>query len=299
MRRVAARARSWSLEVRERLRARRRHRRSCGSAVTDRLRFENTGLLRLVTYNIHRAIGVDRRFRPERIALLLAEHDADIVLLQEVDEGVPRSRELHLARELAEALDYPYLSVGHNVRVRAGGRYGNATISRFPIVEDSNIDLTIGRRKRRGCQRTRIVLPGEGGPIEVFNMHLGLSARERLRQIDLLAAAPEFATVDPEVPCLAAGDFNDWRSLLRPVFTERLGFSCASDRRTTAGPRAMKTYPSFSPRGGLDKIYFRGAMELHSIFPCRHQVARVASDHLPLVVEFHLAREGQNGASTL
>jgi endonuclease/exonuclease/phosphatase family metal-dependent hydrolase len=47
-------------------------------------------LLKVLTYNIHRAIGVDRRFRPSRIVEILAHHDADIALLQEVDEGVPR-----------------------------------------------------------------------------------------------------------------------------------------------------------------------------------------------------------------
>jgi len=288
--RVADRARGWSLEVRERLRARRRRLEHCDAVTDDRRHLETSGVLRLVTYNIHRAIGLDRRFRPERIALLLAEHDADIVMLQEVDDGVPRSRELDLASELAEALDYPYLSIGHNVRVRTGGRYGNATLSRFPIVEASKIDLSVGRRKRRGCQRARILLPGagDGTPLEVFNMHLGLSARERQLQIDLLSTAPEFAALAHEAPCLAGGDLNDWRSQLRRVFTGRLGFECASDRRTGAGPRAMKTYPSFAPRGGLDKIYFRGGLELRAAFPCRHQLARVASDHLPLVVEFRL-----------
>lgn len=276
--------------MRERLRARRRRRR-CGDRPQDeRLRFESSGVLRLATYNIHRAIGVDRRFRPERIALLLAEHDADVVLLQEVDEGVPRSRELNLARELAEALDYPFFSLGHNVRVRAGGRYGNATLSRFPIEQAINIDLTVGRRKRRGCQHTRIRLPGSGAArhVEIFNLHLGLSARERRQQIGLLASAADFATLDPRACCLVGGDFNDWRSLLRPVFTELLGFRCASDRQTRGGPRAMKTYPSLSPRGGLDKIYYRGAVDVVSAYPCRHQLARLASDHLPLLVELKL-----------
>ena len=48
--------------------------------------------LRVLTYNIHRAIGVDRRFRPERIVKILAHHDADVILLQEVDEGAPAER---------------------------------------------------------------------------------------------------------------------------------------------------------------------------------------------------------------
>jgi len=105
--------------------------------------------LRLLTYNIHRAIGLDRRFRPDRVARILIEHDADVVLLQEVDEGVPRSREIDLARELAEMAGYPHVAVGHNVRLPKG-RYGNATLSRHPIIKERNLDLTIGRRKRRG-----------------------------------------------------------------------------------------------------------------------------------------------------
>ena len=97
--------------------------------------------VRILSYNIHRAIGVDRRFRLDRIGAILEHHDADVVLLQEVDQGVPRSRRLDLARELASALDYPYVAVGHNVQLRTG-RYGNATLSRHPIRKHRNIDLT-------------------------------------------------------------------------------------------------------------------------------------------------------------
>ena len=88
-----------------------------------------------MTYNIHRAIGVDRRFRPKRVRDVLEHHRPDVLLLQEVDDGVPRSREMDLAKELAGLLDYPYLAVGHNVTLRKG-RYGNATLSRYPILGD-------------------------------------------------------------------------------------------------------------------------------------------------------------------
>ncbi len=241
--------------------------------------------LRIVTYNIHRAIGVDRRFRPGRIADILRHHDADVVLLQEVDEGVPRSREMDLGRMLAGALDYPHVAVGHNVSLRKG-RYGNATLSRFPILRERNIDLTIGVRKRRGCQHTSLQ-PTPGGPtLEVFNLHLGLSARERAQQVELLVRSSEFATMALEGPCLVGGDFNDWRSLLRPVFTEGLGFGCATDRRSGAR-RPITTYPSFSPRGGLDRIYYRG-LRCAGAHRCRLAVSRVASDHLPVVIDFEL-----------
>jgi endonuclease/exonuclease/phosphatase family metal-dependent hydrolase len=245
--------------------------------------------LRVLSYNIHRAIGVDRRFRPDRIARILSEYDADVALLQEVDEGVPRSRELDLARELAGAAGYPYLAVGHNVTLRKG-RYGNATLSRHGIVRERNIDLTVGFRKRRGCQHTEIEIlaPGrEPRRLEVFNLHLGLSARERAAQLLLLARSRELAVLPPDVPCLLAGDFNDWRLLLGETLTGALGFRCATEAHG-AVRRPLRTFPSFFPRGALDRIYYRGSLQLRRARRCRLRVSRVASDHLPVVAEFEL-----------
>jgi endonuclease/exonuclease/phosphatase family metal-dependent hydrolase len=247
-------------------------------------------IVKLLTYNIHRAIGVDRRFRPERIVEILHHHNADIVLLQEVDEGAPRSRELDLAKELAEGSGYPHFAVGHNVSLKKG-RYGNATLSRFPILRERNIDLSVAESWiRRGCQHTS-VLVGEV-PLEVFNLHLGLSARERQKQVELLARSSEFSGVEGRSPMLVGGDFNDWRSLLWPVFTDGLGFQSATDSRTprTGRRRSLATYPSFSPQGALDRIYFRGALQLAGVHRCRLQVAKVASDHLPVMAEFDLGR---------
>jgi endonuclease/exonuclease/phosphatase family metal-dependent hydrolase len=244
--------------------------------------------LRILSYNIHRAIGLDRRFRPERVVEIVSHHDADLVLLQEVDEGVPRSRELDLARELADATGYPYRAVGHNVTLRKG-RYGNATLSRLPVLRERNIDLTIAGKKRRGCQHTTLELPGQNpGRLEVFNLHLGLSARERERQVGLLFRSQELKELSSGAPCLIAGDFNDWRSRLRIVFTEILDFRCATDRADGDAARALRTYPSVSPRGGLDKIYFRGPMSLQEAYVCRLRLSRRASDHLPVVAEFEL-----------
>lgn len=240
--------------------------------------------LRILTYNIHRAIGVDRRFRPERVASILHHHDADIVLLQEVDEGAPRSRELNLAKELAEASGYPYFALGHNVSLKKG-RYGNATLSRYPILRERNIDLSVAESWiRRGCQHTSIQI-ADAQAIEVFNLHLGLSARERMKQLDLLARSHEFSGVPEGTPLLVGGDFNDWRSLLWPVFTSTLGFHCAVEGRN-GGRQFLATYPSFSPQGALDRVYFRGPLHLSSIRRCRLQVSRVASDHLPVIAEF-------------
>lgn len=242
--------------------------------------------LRVLTYNIHRAIGVDRRFRPERIVEIVHHYAPDLVLLQEVDEGVPRSRELDLARELGRALAMPHWAVGHNVSLRKG-RYGNATLSRWPIERERNIDLTVGTLKRRGCQHTSIAVPG-AGMLEVFNLHLGLSARERARQVGLLLGSQEMRDMSRSQACLVGGDFNDWRSLLEPVLVEVFDFGCAT-RPPGSRSRALRTYPSFSPRGPLDRFYFRGPLRLLDCHAGRLRTARLASDHLPVVAEFELS----------
>jgi endonuclease/exonuclease/phosphatase family metal-dependent hydrolase len=245
--------------------------------------------LKILTYNIHRAIGVDRRFRPGRIVDILGHYDADIALLQEVDEGAPRSRELDLARELGREAGYAHVAAGYNVSLRKG-RYGNAILSRWPFTLHRNIDLTVGERKRRGCLHARVTLEGPNADarvLHVFNLHLGLSARERLRQVDILTRSPEFIAVPETAACLVAGDFNDWRSLLVPTFLDVLKFGSA-DHHRYGSRSAIRTYPSFSPTGALDKIYYRGALRFAGARSGRVGVARVASDHLPLIAEFEL-----------
>ena len=260
--------------------------------------------IRILSYNIHRAIGFDRRFAPERIATILREHDADIVMLQEVDEGVPRSQEMNLAKVLADDAGYDHFALGHNVSMRKG-RYGNATLSRFPIVRERNIDLTVGRRKRRGCQHTTIALPNSAANaeaadgdanehhLEVFNLHLGLSARERQQQATILSHSHEFSDLGEDTPCIVAGDFNDWRSLLRGFYTQDFGFNCATDSMNHLGRvRALRTFPSFAPRGGLDRVYYRGPLEINAVQRCGVKLSRIASDHLAVIVDFEVPAPG-------
>jgi endonuclease/exonuclease/phosphatase family metal-dependent hydrolase len=245
--------------------------------------------LRVLSYNIHRAIGVDRRFRPERVSSILAYHNPDVAILQEVDDGAPRSRGLDLGMELARALGYQHYAIGHNVTLRKG-RYGNATLSRWPIERERNIDLTVSFLRRRGCQHTRVAVQTPSGKtrrLEVFNLHLGLSARERERQVALLARSREFASLPFGVPTIVAGDYNDWRSLLRPIFVDLLGFRSATGGNTES-ERAIATFPSFFPQGSLDRIYYRGPLRLAAAKRCRLALSRVASDHLPVIVDFDL-----------
>jgi len=245
--------------------------------------------LRVLTYNIHRAIGVDHRFKPERIAEILAHHDADIVLLQEVDVGVPRSGKLDLAKEMADRLGYPYSAAGLNVQLRVG-MYGNATLSRYPIVRERNIDLTIGRRKARGCLYTALELSVENGQkieLAVFNLHLGLSFKERPQQLGRLVHSDEFIRLTSKTPCLIAGDFNDWWTRIAPIFTEILDFDCASNHNW-GYQNAFSTFPSFSPTSGLDKIFCRGDISILHSRRCRLRISRIASDHIPVMADLKI-----------
>ena len=245
--------------------------------------------IRILSYNIHRAIGIDRRFRLQRIVDILAHHAPDIVLLQEVDVGVPRSRKLDLAKELAEQLGYQHYAVGLNVKLRQG-MYGNATLSRFPIVQERNIDLTIDWRKARGCLYTCLNIPKENGEekrLSVFNMHLGLSFQERPRQVGLLVRSEEFRALGLDSPCLVGGDLNDWRTRLAPIFTEILDFDCATNH-SWGYQNSLLTYPSFSPTGGLDKIFCRGGVSVLRGRRCRLRVSKVASDHLPVIADLKI-----------
>ncbi|MFN0138119.1 MAG: endonuclease/exonuclease/phosphatase family protein [Phycisphaerae bacterium] len=245
--------------------------------------------LRVVSYNIHKAVGTDRKFDVDRIVEVLRHHDADVVLLQEVDRHAGRSNHLELAAVIGRRLDYPYRSIGINHANRAG-KYGNATLSRFPIGHQKNIDLTVGWRKRRGAQFTRLHLP-RGGPVavvDVFNIHLGLAARIQRVQVARLLDDELVSADQPNRAVIVAGDTNDWAGLLHGSF-RRNGFQCASTRRLGVA-WAIRTFPSFAPAGGLDKIFYRGPLTLLSSHRSRLKLARVASDHLPIVADFEVSR---------
>ncbi len=245
--------------------------------------------VKVLSYNIHRAIGIDRRFMPSRILKVMEDVDADVVLLQEVDSGVPRSDHMDMASELADFAGYPYFSQGLNVKL-SKGHYGNATLSRFKILQSQNIDITIGDKKSRGCLYTELSLNklDASKSIHVFNWHLGLSAKERRKQCAVLLQHPSFKQLTHADNCIVAGDFNDWRSLMRILFIEGREFQCATDHHTRRGEVAIKTYPSFSPRGGLDRIYYRGQLQLINAQKYQKKVAKIASDHLPVFATFEI-----------
>lgn len=241
--------------------------------------------LRLLTWNIHRCIGQDRRFDPERVAEELRRHQADVVLLQEVDRGVPRSRRMLLDHVLAEAARYPW-SAWAQGHVLKEGSYGNATLSRFPIVKRRHLDLRIGWRKRRNALYVRLDLQHGRGPLHVFNWHLGLSAGERLKQARRLLHTGTLRDLRERDRVVLGGDTNDWRNLLfHGAGIREAGFHAWSEHGRR---QSILTFPSDAPLGALDKFFWRGPLHHEHLHASRTAIARVASDHLPLLAEFDL-----------
>ena len=164
--------------------------------------------LRVLTYNIHKCIGgLDRRYRPERVRDAIAALDPDVALLQEVDEGAKRTRGDRQVDLLGDLLGYRYRAYFPNVRLRRGGHYGNAILSRFPIVETRNIDVSIPLTKRRSVLQAWLRVRKGRGPsrtLVVHSVHLGLLAFLRRRQLTRFFESGSLAEIHPRAPAVLA-----------------------------------------------------------------------------------------------
>jgi endonuclease/exonuclease/phosphatase family metal-dependent hydrolase len=240
--------------------------------------------IRVVTYNVHKCVGLDRRERPERIAAVLRETDADIIALQEVVSVEDNARrELHQARFIASELGCDF-RIGENRRHK-GGAYGNVILTRLPVEDCRNHDITWRRREPRGCLRVDLRLGGPDAPLlHVFNVHLGTAFVERRYQGRTLTGEGILRSSDLRGPRVVLGDFNEWtRGLATRLLAEELE---SADIRHHL--RRRSTYPGPLPFLHLDHVYHDPALELISLRLHRSRTALVASDHLPLVADFRI-----------
>lgn len=237
--------------------------------------------LRVATYNIHKCRGLDGRTRPERIAEVLRELDADILALQEVVCVEGRRAEHQQARYLAERMGY-YWELGKNRRHRSGS-YGNLLLSRFPIDHAQNYDISVHGRERRGCLRADLHIEGNR-LLHVFNLHLGTSYFERRSQARKLFGSDIITGEQLSGHRIVLGDFNEWTKGLASRLL-RSHFECA-DIHTHIGRK--RSYPGVLPVLHLDHIYFDATLKLSRLALHRSRTALLASDHLPLVADLQL-----------
>jgi endonuclease/exonuclease/phosphatase family metal-dependent hydrolase len=235
--------------------------------------------MRLLSWNIHKGIGGrDRRYSLQRIIDCIDHEQPDLVCLQEVDRLVRRSQFDDQPRLLARSLGL-HAVFQSNVPV-GGGSYGNLVLSRFPVGSRHRISLKRGLRKSRGAQLVLIEPPT--GPLHLVNTHLGLDERERHWQVTRLLGHRLFRSAGP-LPTVIVGDFNDWRNTLAANTLAAEGF-----RQVTSPVSRYRSFPAWLPVGGLDKAFIRGRIAIEQARIVRTSLARTASDHLPLVVDFDL-----------
>jgi endonuclease/exonuclease/phosphatase family metal-dependent hydrolase len=225
----------------------------------------------VASYNIHKCAGLDRRVDLDRIADVLREINADLVGLQEVYR--PQ------AHALAERLGVQ-VAMGPT-RERDGLAYGNAVLTRLAVRGSRIFDLSQPDREPRGGIRLDLELPHRADrPLHLFNVHFGLKIRERASQVRMLVR--EHILHDELTgPRVVVGDLNEWF-----WFPGAVGRTL---RRELHGPRIRRTHPAPLPLFPLDRIYWDRGLDADGFRVHRSRLARVASDHLPVVARLRLA----------
>ena len=229
--------------------------------------------LRLASYNVHSWYGSDRRCDPARVVDVIRELGAHVVALQEAQT----LRGHHLTAPLDALCEEEGYELVEGPTFEDGrASYGNAVLSQLPVRKTSRVDLTEPRREPRGA--VAVEVEHRGTTLQVVTTHLGLRAKERVRQVSRLLEwlSGEVARSAPDVLSLM-GDFNEWRGKGTALRKIEAAFGRVD---------APRSFPTSRPWLRLDRIWVlpRAAM-IGKLHVHRSAGARVASDHLPVVAE--------------
>ncbi len=242
---------------------------------------------RILTYNVHRCIGMDGHLSPQRIANVIAPCRPDIVCLQELDVGRVRTRGVDQAHAIARELGMHMLF--HAALQVMGEQYGNAVLTARP-AELVKAGPLPGVRLRpfvepRGALWASVEIGGSR--LQVITAHLGLSGQERLTQVDALLGPEWLGHPDCRQPAVLAGDFN---AIPRSRAYRRLAATMGDAQSILDGHRPQSTFPSRWPLMRIDHVFVTGAVKVLRVESVRTPLARIASDHLPLLVDLAPSR---------
>ena len=213
--------------------------------------------LRVLTVNTHKGFtALNRRFILPELREAVRSTGADLVFLQEVlgehdrhasrYDNWPQTSQYEF---LADSMwsDFAY---GRNA-VYPDGHHGNALLSKYPIRQFRNLDVSITGPERRGLLHCVLDVPGHAA---VHGICVHLSLLESHRQLQLKLLCQLLDSLPEDAPVIIAGDFNDWqlrgnlalarRGYLHEAFEHHLG-------------RPARTYPARFPLLRLDRIYLR------------------------------------------
>jgi len=219
--------------------------------------------VRVASYNIRKAVGLDWRRDPERIVDVLGEIDADVVVLQEADKRIgARAGVLPLDR-LESDLGLILSEV--SLRPLSHGWHGNAILLKTDYQDHTPSRIDLPSNEPRGAVSVRLHDP----KMEIIGVHLGLTPGMRLRQMQALKEVMQ----DREHPVLLAGDFNEWNA-----------------KRIVYEAPATVVSPGFSfhaarPTSALDLFVLSPGLHFVSSHVHHSALSKRASDHLPVVID--------------
>ncbi|MDD4964655.1 MAG: endonuclease/exonuclease/phosphatase family protein [Gallionella sp.] len=239
-------------------------------------------MLNIATYNIHKGFSqFNRRMVLHELRERLRELDADIVFLQEVQGEHAHHAQRHPTypptsqHEFIADTVWDHHAYGKNAVYQAG-HHGNAILSRWPILQSHNLDMSAHRFEERGMLHSQIELK-DGETVHCLCTHFGLFAKGRRQQAERLIAYVR-EQIPPHAPLIIAGDFNDWRNQLGALLAEAIAVHDVFQQHQGIPARS---FPAGLPVLRLDRIYVRGfdilQREVHSGAAWRH-----ISDHAAL-----------------
>lgn len=244
--------------------------------------------IKVLTINTHKGFApFNRRFILPELRDAVRATEADVVFLQEV-MGTHAIHSLN-REEWPDSPHYEFLAdtiwndfaYGRNA-VYPEGHHGNAVLSRFPIADYENRDISVAGSENRGMLHCQIALPEPHGTLHVICVHLGLKVAHRHAQMKKICEMVN--SLPPDAPVVVAGDFNDWQRRANSILKHGAGLKEVFSMKTG---RPARTFPARFPILRLDRIYVRNATVSHPWALPRKPWSHL-SDHAPLAVEIHL-----------
>lgn len=234
--------------------------------------------LRVMTYNIQHGAGIDKKVDLLRTAEAINHEQPDIVALEEVDKGVARTDKRDLTAELAALTHMTgYFSNNFNFQ---GGEYGNAVLTRFPILMETNLHYhMLHPKEQRGV--IQMILDVHGRKLLFLATHLDYHPGNAERLLNI-AQIKDIIKAHPGLPVILCGDFNDYPDTpVHAAMAEAL-----ADTWELIGQGNGWTFPSDKPKSRIDYIWIS---KDKSIVPVKAWVPSTqASDHRPFVADFIL-----------
>lgn len=242
---------------------------------------------RILTYNVHRCVGTNRKLDVARVADVIAAQEADIVALQELDVGRSRTGHVDQAHEIAEQLD---MTFHFNAAMKVEEElYGDAILTCYPerLVQAAPLP-GYGRAsiiEPRGALWVAVDVGGDRW-VQIINTHLGLIPREQQAQAEALAGPSWVRHPLCTGPTILLGDFNAtaasqvYKCLTRDLRDAR--YLAPKPRQPTS------TFPSAMPVLRIDHVFVSQELAITAAFAPYDPTTRAASDHLPLVIDFEV-----------